>query len=663
MGGGWRGPLGSVGGLARTYGLHRHFEKPGLDGRPPKISRAVLRRIGAYFRPYWAQWIVILACVGVEAGLAVLPPFCVAGIIDQAIPTGNGRLVGLLAGAMLALAVAMGLIGVLQQTLTARVGQGIMFDLRIALYEGLQRLSLRFFTATRSGEIVSRINNDVNAVQGVATGTIVQIATNLATLTAASIALFSKNWRLAALAVLVVPLFYLPSKIVGAIRRRLSRETQESQAALLVFLNERMHVGGSILTNIFGQREADARDFSERSARVRDLNVKQQVVGRWLRFVLMVFSAVGPALVFWYGGHLVIRGELKTGEIVAFAALLTLLYRPLMQLSSVYVDIQGSYAVFDRIFEYLDLAPDVVDKPGAPALPVVKGRVVFDRVGFMYPRPPAVAANGEKDAAAAGRGSPADSEKSVGGAQAAADAPPPFALRDIAFEIAPGEQVALVGPSGAGKTTITYLLPRFYDPDQGRILLDGRDLRDLRQEDVRRHIGMVTQETFLFHATIRENLLYAKPDASERELIEACRAANIHDFIAGLPEGYHTVVGERGFRLSGGEKQRVSIARAILKDPSILILDEATSSLDATSEFLIQTALEKLLRSRTSLIIAHRLSTILSSNKIVVMQAGRVVEVGAHPDLLARGGLYASLFEQQFAKVLNGSAQWPVPSP
>ena len=639
MRGGWGRPMTSAGGLARTYGLHRHFEQGDYEGRRPEMSRAVLRRIIGYLRPYWPQWIVIGVCIAIAAGLAVLPTFCVRFIIDRAIPNGNALLVGVLASAMVGLAVIAGLIGVLQESLTARVGQGIMFDLRNQLYRHLQRMSLRFYTSTRSGEIVSRINNDVNAVRGVATGTLVSIASNVATLTVTSITIFSLDWVLAILAIAVVPAFYLPSRIVGRVGRRLSARAQESQAALLVFLAERLHLGGSILSSIFGQKQADARDFSERSASIRDVSIKQAVVGRWLRMVLTVFSAMGPALIFWYGGYQVIYNpeHMTTGKLIQFAALLGLLYRPLVQLAGVYVDVQSSFAVFERIFEYLDMDPDVTDPAEPVPLPQTRGQIVFDRVDFSYP---AAAAFADRMADLA------DDDD---------DAPEPFGLKGVSFEIRPGRRVALVGPSGAGKTTITYLVPRFYDPASGRILLDGRDLRDLAQEELRSHIGMVTQETFLFHATIRENLLYARPDATESETIDACRAANIHDFIAALPEGYDTVVGERGFRLSGGEKQRVSIARALLKDPAILILDEATSNLDATSEYLIQTALEELLKGRTSLIIAHRLSTILSSDQIVVMDEGRVVDVGRHEELLERGGLYAALFERQFGKVLEAS--------
>ncbi|MCC7145971.1 MAG: ABC transporter ATP-binding protein [Phycisphaeraceae bacterium] len=649
-GGGWRGAMGTVGGITRTYGLQHHFARPDLENPPQDISRALLLRIGRYMWPYGLKWLAILACVLTSAGLAVLPPLCVGMIIDQAIPQGRTTLLALLAGAMVALALAAGLIGVLQQTLTVRVGQGIMFDLRNELFLHLQRMSLHFFTRTRSGDIVSRINNDVNAVQGAATGTLVSIASNIATLAATSVAMFSMNWRLTLLALAVVPAFYMPSKVVGGIRRRLSAQTQESQAHLLTFLNERLHVAGALLTHIFGQGKNDAQAFSALNAKVRDLNIKQSVVGRWLFMILSVFSAIGPAAIFWYGGYQVLQQRLLLGQLVAFAALLTLLYRPMVQLASVYVDVQAAVAVFERIFEYLDLRPDVHDKPQPLPLPQTRGHLVLDHVGFAYPLPPRLPGQDQTDPV-----EPEPEER--------------FAIRQISFQILPGQRVALVGPSGAGKSTLTYLVPRFYDPKEGVITLDGCDLRDLALEELRRHIGMVTQETFLFHASIRENLLYARPDAGESLMIDACRAANIHDFIASLPEGYDTLVGERGFRLSGGEKQRVSIARALLKDPAILILDEATSHLDATSEYLIQNALEKLLRGRTSLIIAHRLSTILSADMIVVLQAGQVVEKGRHEELLALHGLYATLFAQQFGKVLNLSGEnglhkqgvWPNP--
>ena len=630
---GWHGSMGTTGGLTRTYGLQRHF---GGDSSRHKTSirGADLPRILAYMRPYWKQWLIIFLCIGVTAGLSVLPPRCVELIIDRAIPHKNGLLLALLAAAIVGLAALSGLIGVLQQSLTARAGQGIMYDLRNELYRNLQRMSLRFYTANRSGEIVSRVNNDVNAVQSTVTGAMVGIASNIATLAASSAMLLSMDWQLTLIALAVVPAFYLPSRIVGNVRRRLSTQTQESQASMLAFLNERLNVGGLMLANISGRQRSDADAFADTSASVRDLNVRQSVVGRWLMMTLTVFSALGPAMIYWYGGRQVMLERMKVGELVAFASLLGLFYRPLMQLASVYANAQAALAVFERIFEYLDLDPDVKDPEKPQALPQTSGHIVFENVRFTHPAPAGIAGAAQTLA-----GDALDGDR--------------FSLEQINFEIRPGQRVALVGPSGAGKSTLTYLLPRFYDPNEGRITLDGRDLRDLNQAQLREHIGMVTQETFLFHDTIRTNLLYAKADATEQQLIDACIAANIHQFITTLPDGYDTLVGERGFRLSGGEKQRLSIARAILKSPAILVLDEATSNLDATSEHLIQQALEKLLKGRTSLIIAHRLSTIVHSDLILVLDQGRIVERGRHQELLAQSGLYASLFEKQFGRVME----------
>jgi len=625
MRGDWIGSSPSTGGIARQT-LTKRF-----DGPRPELSAQRLRRVFGYFRPYAKEWLIILGCLIVTAGLSVLPPLCVKAILDHALPLHDRRLLVLLTLAMVAIAIILGLVGVLQQSFSARAGQSILFDFRRELYRHLQKMSLHFYTTTRGGEIVSRINNDVYAVEHVATSTLTSIVSNLLALGVTAFVVFSMSWRLALLAILIMPAFYFPSRIVGGMRRGLSKQLQEGQADLLAFLHEHLHLSGSVLTKVFNQGVADRKVFEARSARVKELNIRNAIVGRWLFMVLSVFAVTGPALVYWYGGLEVLRAELTIGTVVAFAALLGNLYRPMHSLATIYVDIQASMAVFDRIFDYLDRVPEVTDRPDAQELVETEGHIQFEQVSFQYPTPPSALLPEPK---------PTGTKL-------------PFLLNEVTFEIKPGERVALVGPSGAGKTTITYLLPRFYDGTMGKVLIDGRDVREFSQESLRKHIGMVTQETFLFNATIRDNLIYAKPHATQAEIVAAAEAAQIHEFIEGLPQGYDTLVGERGFRLSGGEKQRIAIARALLKNARILILDEATSSLDATSEFLIQRALEHLLKGRTSLIIAHRLSTILSSDKIIVLDKGHVVDAGTHSELLARGELYAQLFHQQFGQVLR----------
>jgi len=425
--------------------------------------------------------------------------------------------------------------------------------------------------------------------------------------------IFSMDWRLSLLAVGILPLFILPTRRVGRLRHNLSRETHQQQAELSAHMQETLDISGYLLMKVFGRDQYETERCRQRSQTLMDLQVRQSMVGRWFFMTLGLFGAVGPALIYLVGGHLAIQQQLTVGTIVAFVAYLARLYGPVSALANVHVDFMAALALFDRIFHYLDMAPEIVDRPGALHLARAEGHLRFEGVSFSY-----------------GKGAPA--------------------LEEISFEAQPGQLVALVGPSGAGKTTITYLIPRFYDPTAGAIFLDGHDLRELTLASLRSHIGMVTQEVYLFNATIRENLRYARPDATDADLVAACQAAHIHDFIASLPDGYDTLVGERGYRLSGGEKQRIAIARVILKDPRILILDEATSSLDSESEAHIQAALQPLLRGRTTIAIAHRLSTVLAADLILVLDRGRIVERGTHADLLARGGLYARLYEQQFQR-------------
>jgi ATP-binding cassette subfamily B protein len=620
----------------------------GESKRPP-ITWPLLRRVLAYARPY--RWLLVgmLACILLTTALSILSPLILRQLIDVALqPPGDPEQLNVLALLLIAVPIVSGFISVVQRRLNATVGEGIIYDLRMALYSHLQQMSLHFFTNTKTGELMSRLNNDVVGAQSAVNNTLISIVTNLITVAATLAVMLSIEWRLTLLGVGVLPFFIWAARRLGRQLRDIARDQMTWNAQMNAMMNETLNISGALLVKLFGRGQDEVQRFSQRAAQVRDGGVKRAVLGSQFMTVIGSISVIGTALVYWYGGHLVLSGEFTVGTIVAFGAYLTQLYNPLQALTNAPVDFATSLVSFERVFEILDLPQEIRETPNAQPLLEVRGEIEFEDVSFTYRvREEQLLTDVERV------GSMERVTATLSGAAAAVGANGRHqaraqALQHISFKIAPGQLVALVGPSGAGKTTLTYLIPRLYDPDSGVIRLDGHDLRTLRLDDLSRHIGMVTQETYLFHDTIRTNLLYARPDASQADLEAACRAANIHDFIAGLPQGYDTIVGERGYRLSGGEKQRIALARVILKDPRILVLDEATSSLDSQSEALIQEALARVQRGRTSIVIAHRLSTILAADLILVLDRGEIVERGTHAELLAQGGLYHELYQTQF---------------
>jgi ATP-binding cassette subfamily B protein len=646
----------------------------------PKVTWSLLRRVLRYARPYGGQIAGMLLLILLTTGINLLTPLVLRDLIDRTLPQRDPNRLILLALALLLIPLVQGLINVGQRWLNSRVGEGVIYDLRVALFTHLQSMSLRFFTHTRVGELMSRLNSDVVGAQNAISNTIVGIVTNFIQAAALLTVMLVLEWRLTLLSILILPLFILAARRLGARLRDIARAQLDANAQMNAMMHETLNIGGALLVKLFGRAYVERNRFDGRAVSVRDLGIRRAITGTVFFVIIGLLSSMGMALVYGLGGYLVIQGTFTVGTIVAFGAYLGSLYGALQGLANAPVEFATSIVSFERVFEVLDLPRDIREKPDAHVLREVRGELVFEAVSFKYDAQLSAALSdvrrfGQMDNVAAtlsgGQPAPAPAHPASppafsAPAQASADGEPgamtphsqarETALEDLSFRVAPGQLAALVGPSGAGKTTLTYLIPRLYDPTAGRIFLDGHDLRDVTLESLAAQIGMVTQETYLFHDTIRTNLLYAKLDATQRELEAAAEAANIHRFVQGLPNGYDTVVGERGYRLSGGERQRLALARVILKDPRVLVLDEATSHLDSESEALIQEALKRVMAGRTSIVIAHRLSTILAADLILVLDRGHIVERGTHAELLAQDGLYGRLYDTQFRREAEAAA-------
>lgn len=585
----------------------------------PEINRKLLSRILGWLAPYWPKLLLSLLIIVFSAVLNVLPSILTGRMIDQGFIAGNFPLLVKLVIASIMVMLGSSLLGVLENYMNVWVSEHIARDMKNEMYAHLQQMSQRFYTTNKQGDIMTRMTGDVNGVQRVITGTLTSTVSNVAVLVTSIIAMVQKNWLLALVGIAILPLFILPTKNVGKKRWQLTMESQKQNDEANQILNETLSVSGQQLVKIFTNEEQELHKFERTNEAIKRLGIKESMAGRWFRMAIGTFTNMGPMLIYLIGGVLILkmgRTDLTVGDVTVMVTLLTRMYRPVSSLLGVQVDFFRALALFDRIFEYLDMPVEIENKEDAIKPSPLTGVLRFDHVDFGY--------NHDK-----------------------------LILKDVTFEVPAQNMTAIVGQSGVGKSTITYLVMRLYDVNAGRVTIDGHDVRDIDLRFLRQNIGMVTQEAYLFNGSIRDNLLYAKHDATEDELIDACKEANIYELIDALPDRFDTLVGNRGVKLSGGEKQRLSIARIILKDPKIIIFDEATSALDSISESLIQEAIEPLLKGRTSLVIAHRLSTIMAADQILVMEDGRIVEQGKHDMLLQQDGTYTRLYEAQFKKLLE----------
>lgn len=600
----------------------QHYMTEEEKAQRPKVTKALLIRIFSYLKPYWKQFLLVLVCIFVSSVFSLYPSILTGRIIDEGLIGRDLNKLIMLIGLSLAVTLGANLIGVLESYLNTWIAQHIIYDMRNAMYLHLQKMSQSFFTSNNQGDIITRMTSDIDGVRSIIANTLTSILSNSVTLIVAMVAMFQKNWILALLGIVIVPLFTIPTRNAGKTRWSLTREAQECSDEINGILNETLSVSGQLLVKLFGREDAEYARYETVNRKMIGLNIRESMAGRWFRVVISTVSNIGPMLLYLVGGILMMKydSDLTVGDITVLVALLGRMYMPVNQLLNIQVDWIRSMANFTRIFEYYDMPVEISDRENALVPVRADGDIEFKHVDFWY-----------------------EEGKQI--------------LKNINFRLESGHSIAIVGPSGSGKSTIVNLIPRLYDVREGSVTFDGNDVRDLKLSFLRSHVGVVSQETYLFNGTIRDNLLYAKPDATEAELLSACARANILEFIEKQEKGLDTLVGNRGLKLSGGEKQRISIARVLLKDPTALIFDEATSALDSISEKKIQEAIDPLVEERTSILIAHRLSTILAADEILVVKDGEIVERGTHEELVGAGGVYTELYETQFKKGLSKNAE------